>query len=275
MESPTVSVIIPAYNSEKFIGEAIASVLNQSFQDYEIIVVNDGSDDGTESVVKSLATDRLRYFYQTNSGPAQARNSAIDRSQGELIAFLDSDDTWYPDKLERQVSYLNRRTDTAAVYCQLMFVGDSFSRLKTFPDRHFFKSGRVFDDLLRWNFILPSSVLIRKSLLQEVGGFDPDRSVRGFEDWELWLRIASKHQFGFIPQVLGEHRYHSDNHSYQTVKGKDAFLNGLQTLFAIADKKIGLSQSQREIAHSTLNQVKGCGSNWRNLNELYQLLFDV
>src|SRR5712692_4293853 len=115
--SPTVSVVIPVYNGERYLAEAISSVLDQTYKNFELIVVDDGSTDQSAAVVRSFTDDRIRYLYQSNGGASKARNLGVAASRGTVIAFLDSDDVWLPHKLERQIDCLASHKDVGAVYC--------------------------------------------------------------------------------------------------------------------------------------------------------------
>lgn len=192
MKIPLVSVIIPTYNNADLIKETIDSVLGQTFRDFEIIVVNDGSSDNTVDVLKPyIDTDKIKYIYQDNSGPTLARNRAIDRSRGKYIAFLDNDDLFMPTKLEQQVNFLNENDDYAMVYADAYeFSRDKVinkSKLAT-NDRNTM-SGMIFEHLINGCFIFMSTVLVRRSVLDEVGYFDPNVGF-SCNDWDMWLRIS-------------------------------------------------------------------------------------
>src|SRR5579884_3094177 len=129
--SPRVSVVIPLYNCEQHSGEAIASVLRQTYRDYEIIVVDDGSTDGSAAIVQRFGP-AVRYVYQTNAGVSVATNRGVALSNGELIAFLDNDDVWLPTKLERQIQYLNEHPACGFVNCDMQYVSEAGKKLDKF-----------------------------------------------------------------------------------------------------------------------------------------------
>ncbi len=198
---PKVSVVIPAYNSEQTICETIESVLNQTFSDFEVIVVNDGSQDDTVAVVKTINDSRVRLIDYPNAGAAASRNRGAEQARGELLAFLDADDLWTPDKLEAQVAALDKNPQASVAYSWTDFIDANSQFL--WPGLHISESGYVLERLLVVNFIENgSNTLIRKEAFRRVGGFDD--SFESSEDWELWLRLAADHQFIAIPapQIL-------------------------------------------------------------------------
>ncbi len=198
---PTISVIIPAYNAEKTIQETIESVLNQTFQDFELIVINDGSTDRTLEIVSSFTDSRLQVFSFPNSGPQKSRNRGISLATGEYLSFIDADDLWTPDKLERQLQALQEHPEAAVVYSWTDYIDESGERL---PGGHHYKfTNDVYERLLLGDFIgSGSNPLIRKEAFLAVGTFD--ESLEGGQDWEMWIRLASKYQFTVVkaPQVL-------------------------------------------------------------------------
>jgi glycosyltransferase involved in cell wall biosynthesis len=191
-----VSIIIPTFNRRSYITIALDSVLAQTYKDYEIVVIDDGSSDDTKEVLKPYR-DTIRYFYQDNSGIPATRNRGIKEAKGAYIAFLDSDDYWLPEKLERQLDYFgkNPHCGMVATRCSSIAPDGSF-RKKNRPG----KSGWVLPDLFKANFIRTSSAVIRKECLEEVELFD--ESLPECEEYDLWLRIAKKFQVGFIDEPL-------------------------------------------------------------------------
>jgi len=205
-KTPTVSVIIPTYNRAHLVGRAIRSVLNQTFQDFEIIVVDDGSTDNTEEVVKGFNDPRIRYIrHEYNRGGSAARNTGIRAARGEYIAFLDSDDEWLPQKLERQVkAFKDLDETTALVYTGLRFVDRKGALIREQQPR---LKGYVFRELLRRNAIgTASSVLLRRESLLSVGLFNEALPSR--QDLDLWVRIARRFKVFPIPEILTIHYVH-------------------------------------------------------------------
>jgi glycosyltransferase involved in cell wall biosynthesis len=186
---PLVSVIIPAYNTADHIGAALESVFAQSFKDFEVIVVNDGSPDHERlQLAISPYLSRIIYLSQENRGPSAARNLAIRRAQGELLAFLDSDDTWLPEYLSEQCKFL-QSASLDMVYCDAVLVGDRFSNGKTFMERCPSTGPVTFESLLiERTQVITSGTLVRRQSVVAAGLFD--ERFRCAEDHDLWLRIA-------------------------------------------------------------------------------------
>jgi glycosyltransferase involved in cell wall biosynthesis len=197
---PHVSVIIPVYNSAPLVGAALRSVFAQTFTDFEVIVVDDGSDDreALGSVLDEWG-NRVRLVRQPNGGPASARNTGILHAAGELIAFLDADDEWMPEKLARQVQYFERHPETGLLHTGL--IGEAHNGTATGgPPR------AAFCDLFHTSFSVNTlTVMVPRRVLVEADGFDERREVH-IEDWDLWLRIAARHPVGYLPEALGFHR---------------------------------------------------------------------
>ena len=176
---PSISVIIPAYNSAGCVGRAIDSVLAQTYPVLEVLVVDDGSTDNTAQVVESYPVP-VRLLRQPNGGPAAARNHGAREAQGEWLALLDADDSWLPQKLERQASFTNKP-----------MVGLVHSFREGNCESAAISGIVSFDRLWKRNCVTTSSVLLRKSAFEQVGGFDTDRVLIGVEDYHLWLRMAA------------------------------------------------------------------------------------
>ncbi|HOJ64138.1 MAG TPA: glycosyltransferase [Spirochaetota bacterium] len=193
-----VSVIIPVYNREIELKRAIKSVLNQSFQDFEIIVIDDGSSIDIKRIIEEFNSDRLVYLRnEKNKGISFSRNRGISLAKGDLIAFLDSDDEWLKDKLKKQIEYLNN-TQYRIVHTEEIWIRNG-KRVNP-KKRHTKSGGNIFIQSLELCLISPSSVLIKKEIFEEYGLFDEDLLV--CEDYDLWLRITAKEEVGFIKKPL-------------------------------------------------------------------------
>lgn len=201
---PKVSVIIPTYNNCHYITKAIESVLNQTYKDFEIIVVDDGSDDNTSSLISKYGR-KLKYFYQCNSGAASARNKGINESKGEYISFLDSDDYFYEDNLLKKIAFLERNLGIGLVFSDWNYV-DEIGNYLNKGSLHFHYaqkklSGLIFGELLyKRNFIATPTVIIRRYVLEDIGLFDP--TIPSQEEYDLWLRISSKYSSYYINEPL-------------------------------------------------------------------------
>jgi len=197
-----VSVVIPAYNSEKYIDKAINSVLNQTYQDFEIIIIDDGSVDNTRQIIENTNDSRIKYIYQENSGPAAARNNGIKNASGEYIAFLDSDDVWLPEKLEKQIKILKKESDICLVFTAFVMQDEGKEKKEIYRFKTY-KNEKLVKNLLlnpMATVPYPSTVMIKKSYLDMVGYFDTELYTS--EDWDLWMRLATKANFYYIDEVL-------------------------------------------------------------------------
>lgn len=209
-----VSVIVPVYNRRDIILETINSVLNQTYQKFEIIIIDDGSNDYTWKIIKKLKEDNIKYIYQKHSGlPAKARNTGLKVATGEYIAFLDSDDVWLPTKLELQIKYLESNPEIDIVYSNAIIIDEHGIRKDLLMDPNSAKSGGVFLELLKETFVPILTVLMRKGVFETIGIFNEDLSMRAAEDYEYWLRASLKFNFGYIDEPLALYRVHSQSAS--------------------------------------------------------------
>lgn len=213
---PKVSVIIPTYNCGQYICQAVDSVLAQTYRDFELVVVDDGSTDNTRELLMQFGKN-LRYIYQENKGMTAARNTGIKNSSGEYIAFLDSDDIWLPNKLERQVKLLDEAPEVGLVYCWHYYIDEQGNRCKFWNNevgRSFESGSRLFEKLIERNVISGggSTPVIRRECLAKSGMFDEALSYCG--DWDLWLRISMDYIIAVIPEPLGCYRVLDENHKY-------------------------------------------------------------
>jgi glycosyltransferase involved in cell wall biosynthesis len=206
---PQVSVIIPTYNRSKLVAQAIRSVLAQTYEDYEVIVVDDGSTDDTREVVEGFGDPRIVYLWQENQQRCAARNNGVAHAQGSYIAFLDSDDVWFPNKLQRQM-------EAFAKYPQVGLVFSSTVRISgenTFPNPAEFLQpdgetvASIREDLLTMNRIPMVTSIVRKELLDQAGKFD--KSLPHAEDWDMWIRISKNADFCRINAPLAAYRVHA------------------------------------------------------------------
>jgi glycosyltransferase involved in cell wall biosynthesis len=206
---PEVSVVIPSYNSSRFLGQALDSVLAQTFRDYEVIVVDDGSSDDTSEVLRRYA-NAVRSLHQPNQGVAVARNNGIVASAGRYVALLDADDTWLPSKLALQLDALRARPGSRACTTEHQLVDVDLHEIGDVKPR---RSGISLETLLLEGNVLgcPSSMLCERELLLSTGGFDPDQSQCA--DWDMWLRLLRVADVVKLPEPLVNYRWHGSNMS--------------------------------------------------------------
>lgn len=198
MDDPKkVSVIIPTYNRESTLGRAIDSVLNQTYRNFEVIVVDDGSTDNTSRVVEKYK-NRIRYYSKLHGGVSAARNLGLEKSEGTWVSFLDSDDYWLPKKLEKQMEYLQKNPDIMIVQTDEYWIRNG--KLVNPMKKHKKYSGWIFEQCLPLCIVSPSAVLIHQKVFNDVGVFDESFPV--CEDYDLWLRVSLKYEIALIPEKL-------------------------------------------------------------------------
>jgi glycosyltransferase involved in cell wall biosynthesis len=205
---PLVSVILPVYNRAGWVARAINSVLSQSYSQLELLVINDGSTDGTRQILESFAS-RITILDQSHTGAEVARNFGLEHARGEFVAFIDSDDVWYPDRLSSQLPLFSR-DETGLVFGNATLVDykkTSPRRLKrTFFDAVRPTRGRVLESFARGCFVPFSSVLARRRCFAEAGGFTPGRVAA---DYLKWLEISASYEFDYVPDPVFEYAIHA------------------------------------------------------------------
>lgn len=254
---PRVSVIIPAFNAERYIRETLDSVLAQTYGDLEVVVVDDGSSDGTCEIVRGygdpstpLRAGPVRLIEQANAGPSAARNHGVREARGELVAFVDSDDLWMPEKLALQVPLFDAEGRVALVYCHGERMAADGSPI---PTPHLPKpTGRVFLDFLVRNHCPTSGVVVRRDVFQRFGGFPED--MVWAEDWHLWLRIAREHEFAAVEQVLVRHRLHDTALTAQHDKAYRGARGVLETALTESDGPEARAARRRGLHRLDLHQ---------------------
>jgi len=204
---PLVSVIVTTYNRAKILSETLDSILQQSFTDFELIVVDNMSEDGTDDYISSLQDPRIHYFKHLNHGIISTnRNLGIMKAVGKYIAFCDDDDLWMPDKLEKQINVLQRSDriglcyTNASSFCEDEVVHEWMMKKKVFSDH--------FRALLNTNYIPTSSVVVVRSAFSVVGLFDEKPMLVTFEDYEMWLRVTHRFDAAYIDETLIKYRFH-------------------------------------------------------------------
>jgi len=192
-----VSVIIPAYNAEKTIKATMQSVLKQTYDNIELLIINDGSTDSTPEIVRTFKDPRIRLYDFTNAGLSAARNRGIARATGEYISFIDADDMWSKDKIESHVQALKDNPSAAVVYS--WSYGIYKGTKKRLPDQTYRLSGDVYREMLCINFVAGgSNILAKKEAIEKTGKFD--ETLTACEDWDYYIRLAREYEFAHIPK---------------------------------------------------------------------------
>lgn len=237
-----ISIIVPAYNAEKYLRESVDSALCQTHNEREIIVINDGSTDRTSQILTEYG-DKIRVVHQTNQGSAVACNTGVAVAHGEWIAFLDADDIWLPEKLAQQIEHCG---NTAISHTDSICFGDALScdiRRSSFEPPY---SGKVLKELLIRNFITKSTVLMRRQVFQDIGGFDP--SYIAVEDWPFFLKVCAEHELGYLPEALVRYRVHKKSKSMQ---GRKTLADHLRIINSAFGAK-GVGKSFPELRNKAL-----------------------
>ncbi len=223
-----VSVVIPSYNAMKYLPETVESVLQQTFADFELLIIDDGSSDKTVDWVSQLDDSRIRLISQPNQGAASARNTGIKYSKGKYIAFLDADDLWRTTKLEKQVRYLEDNPAVGLVHTWTAFIqsdGIPTGRLMTTHGK-----GNVWEQMVVYNLVrCGSTAMVRRCCFEDVGYFD--QTLKYAEDWDMWIRISANYSFETIHEPLVLYREHANNKSKNYEGQLDSFCKILNKVF--------------------------------------------
>lgn len=245
---PEVSVVLAVRNQARWLPETLASVVAQTFQDWELLVADDGSTDDTAAVVAAVHDPRIRWLPGAHAERAAARNRALAAAKGRYVAFLDGDDCWLPDKLARQVAALEAAPDAAFCYTIARFV-DAAGRLLPHRKPDDPPAGRIFPRLVRGNVVILASVVARRDRVDAAGGFDVTLPVFGCEDWDLWLRLARRAAVVVVAEELTRYRRHEGNTGWeQVLRSGLAVLDRLYADPAVASEA-GLSHAAARARH--------------------------
>ncbi|HLE62976.1 MAG TPA: glycosyltransferase [Pyrinomonadaceae bacterium] len=254
---PKVSIITAAYNHVRFVRQCLESAQSQTYRDFEHVVVDDGSSDGTADILQSFA-GKINYIRQENRGTHAAINRGIRASSGKYIALLDSDDIWLPNKLELQIQRLDESPETGLVYSQANVI-DPTGNPKNNGEpigRPFADPRRTYEELLKDNHIPALTAVFRRSCAEEVGYFN--ESLKAMSDWDLWIRIAAKWSTSFVPEVLAHYRDHGNNTWHALVKNgrvdKERLLVLRNAAAAIADTDSDAGE-KREVIDSLFREL--------------------
>jgi len=244
---PLVSVIIPTYNYEQYLARTIKSVLKQTYKNIEIIICDDGSTDNTREIIKKFKHHKkIRCYYQSNQGPASARNLGIKKAKGEFIAFLDSDDYWLPKKIEKQLKIFTKNKQIGLVYCFHYWVNE---KGKITGKKKKSYRGDIWQDLLQGNLVVGSSsaTVVKKECFDKIGLFD--ESLKSCEDWDMWLRIARVYQIDLIPELLvkiTQHQGQLGNKKLKLAKYRLKVMKKNLRFFSLSDR-LGLKNFLKSV----------------------------
>jgi glycosyltransferase involved in cell wall biosynthesis len=228
--APLVSVIIPVYNAQQFIREALDSIFRQTYKNIEVIVVNDGSSDQTENIITGQYKDRVRYFSQANSGPSKARNAGLKNAKGEYVAFLDVDDVWHPNKIEEQVNSFLRNSNFEMIYTDYQVIDIDE------PVQFLLEPGEIelqpctFRQILFGKLVATPTVMIKKDVLLNIGGYN--EALLTGEDIELYLKVAQLFRIGFLNKTYVVVRKHKKNLT-KNRRAVSGIIDGLNNLCAL------------------------------------------
>lgn len=225
MNEPLVSVVMPTYNHAGFIKEAVDSVLNQSYRNLELIIIDNYSEDKTADIIGSYKDQRIKYLKFRNNGIiAASRNYGIQQAGGKYVAFIDSDDVWLPAKLTLQVAALETGGGPRGIsFCKFKVISpDTADHEKIMGPKSPVLPERLYERLIKANFIVSSSTVVLKKALDEVGLFDEHPDLRCSEDFDLWLRITRKYKTAYVDEVAGIYRMHAANQSANDLRLKRA-----------------------------------------------------
>lgn len=246
---PRVSVIIPTFNLAQYLGQAVESVLSQTYDDLELIVVDDGSTDQTHELVGRFG-DRVRYLYQANQGVASARNAGIKAASGEFLAFLDADDVWLPEKLALQIPLLEKNSAVGLVYGDVSFLQQTTG---TITGRHVERvphpTGWIWSQVILGNPIPSPTPVVRRDVMEAVGGFDTALAM--VDDWECWIRIARVAEIDCVGEPVALYRLHSNQTFRNLERFRERHLLVLEKVF----RDPTLPRKVRALRRQALNHV--------------------
>lgn len=249
--TPIVSIVMCAFNAANYIDETIDSVLAQTFTDFELIIVNDGSTDHTSKIVESYADPRIVLVEQENGGPAAARNTALQHASGEYVAILDSDDLWLPRYLEKMLKIFKSDPNIDFAYPNAELFGTPYWNGKRFMDRDPSSLPITLDKLISRECNVFISSIFKREIIAAVGGFDT--SLKGSEDLDLWFRICNAgYHFTFTREILVKYRKRDDSLS----SGSENFYKNVIAAIHKLKSTLPLTTRQQELADQYIKRVE-------------------
>nr|WP_294895784.1 glycosyltransferase [uncultured Pedobacter sp.] len=259
-----ISVIIPCYNAQSWIRDCLLSVLNQTYIDFEILVIDDGSTDNSAEIIKSIADQRIHYYYKTNGGLSSARNYGLKIAKGKWIAFLDADDLWIPNKLQKKMT-ISENADI--IYSDYHIIDKNAQLIKTFnkihPQRYKYNFKK---QILLGNIISGgSAIILRKEVIEEIGEFNTALKVG--EDWDYWARaIWANYRIIYIDEKLTYVRQHEE--SMQKITGKNIWNNSVEIILKSFLLYNGISNKEKSYVYKKLTTV-AYGANYNTKKYLF------
>lgn len=253
-----VSIIIPTYNRVKLLHSAITSVLNQTFQDFEILVIDDASTDNTREVISRYRDTRIKYIHhEVNKGEAGSRNTGILHSHAEYIAFLDDDDEWLPEKLQLQIDLFNScQQEIGVIYTGYLRV--DWTKKKILKQTVPIKRGYIYNDMFIQNYVgIPSTIILRRKCFDLVGLFDG--SLPYGTDYDMWIRLAKEFHFDYIREPLVKYCVHQErisSHLDARINGLEILLKRYNHLFAANSKRHSYYHSHIGMMYCSIGSIK-------------------
>jgi glycosyltransferase involved in cell wall biosynthesis len=272
MNPPLVSVVIPTYNYGKFIGEALKSVFEQTVQSFEIIVIDDGSTDDTKSIIESFG-GKVRYFFQSQQGPARARNKGIKESHGEYIAFLDADDLWLPTKLEKQIRLFQANPRLGMALTDNYLFDEAGIYRDYVNKKEYLITGDVVANIFINSGVVTPTVMVRREVFDRVGLFEENLHIA--EDDNMWIRIAVEYEVDIVDESLAQIR----DHRGRTMRVSDKLIESVEKNIELLTTKYGQKVASRiqPLAARKYNQIyfsQGYGQfengNYRDARTLFE-----
>jgi glycosyltransferase involved in cell wall biosynthesis len=248
-DAPTISVITATYNRADFIASSIESVLGQTFGDLEYLIMDDGSTDATEAVVEPYLRDpRLSFRKQQNKGQAAACSAALEFARGEFVCFLDSDNRWKLDKLERQLPIMRSHPNVHVLYGDQEVIDENDNILPADQHKRMKRySGRILSTLLRDNHVSFNTAMVRRTSLNAVGGFNSQ--LRAAPDYDLWLRLAARYEFLHVPEIYGQYRIMTNQMSSDKERRFKSNYDTLQRFFAAHPGVVSATEERHVWSH--------------------------
>ena len=258
MQSPAITVILPAYNAEQFIKQAIESILTQTFSNFELIIINDGSTDNTDEVIRSFTDSRIRYIKNTeNKGLIDTLNKGIDEAKSKYLARMDADDISLPTRLEKQVNYLNEHTDKDVVASTIIFINEKGEQTGTWPlDRKTISSNEITKALITENCLAHPSVMGKTGVFAK---FHYRKGRVNIEDYDLWLRmINSGCKIAKIAEPLLLYRVHEQSVTGKYLKKTNFYFKHARTKFNMLGHELLNSKWSRLSFKIGVSAIKDC-----------------